>query len=573
MSVYPVARVGILLSFGLLSVSAWAQSPITWGPPTTISTDADVSTYGTLFGAINNGGTDVQGVFVNAVPFSPFPTNGTTTTQGNFTLSSPQFSASGFTGEAGPNPGPGISSNYQTLLGSSSFVSGGSPLFVKISNLTVGQLYQVQVWANDSRSGGGKPRSMPLSGGGGNSVSLKVNDTGLGGGRGQYAIGTFTATAPDAGFSIGPGTNEFGPFSLLTAVQVRALPPSPPPQLSNRGFYRGNLPVSTGGNLLLFVQGNGSIAAYAASHNKFSSGGGTVAADGSFSFTMSLPGTSISGQITPDTISGSYTATGFAPESFNAARGASSGPASAVAGKYEGVVDGRGKFTILIEPTGRLTVAGVNQNDSTTVGGGGQVNLQTGNLAALANRAADWAPDDVEDAGSPKFNGTFNTAATGYENEIVAGSFNVCRGVLEGNIGGKFRGVRESAPNHLANISTRGTVTNTDRGQVIGGFIIQNGPKLVLIRGLGPSLVNAGIPEALTDPNLQLYSGQTLLAENDDWQTNSNASDITATSIPPSNAKEAALLIRLEPGTYTAVLSGKGGTGIALVEVYEIIRD
>jgi hypothetical protein len=85
--------------------------------------------------------------------------------------------------------------------------------------------------------------------------------------------------------------------------------------------------------------------------------------------------------------------------------------------------------------------------------------------------------------------------------------------------------------------------------------------------------MNAGIPEALADPNLQLYSGQTLLAQNDDWQTNSNASDITATSIPPSNAKESALLIRLEPGIYTAVLSGKGGTGIALVEVYEIIRD
>jgi hypothetical protein len=412
---------------------------------------------------------------------------------------------------------------------------------------------------------------MPLSGT--NSVALKVNDTGLAGGRGQYAIGTFTASATNHAFSIGPGTNEFGPFSLLTAVQVRALPPMPPPELSNRGFFRGTLPVSMGGNVLLFVHGKSSISAYAASHNKFSSGGGTIAADGSFSFTMSLSGTSISGNVTTDTITGSYTAAGYSPESFNAARVANSGPASAVAGKYEGVVDGLGKLTVLIDPTGKLTVAGVNQNDGTTVGGGGQVAIQSGNTASLANRPADWAPDDSEDAGSPRFTGTFSGNPAGYDNEIVSGSFNFSRGVLEGTFGGKFRGVRESAPNHLANISTRGTVTSSDRGQVIGGFIIQNGPKLVLIRGLGPSLMNAGIPEALADPNLQLYSGETLLAQNDDWQTNSNASDITATSIPPSNAKESALLIRLEPGAYTAVLSGKGGTGIALVEVYEIVRD
>lgn len=65
-----------------------------------------------------------------------------------------------------------------------------------------------------------------------------------------------------------------------------------------------------------------------------------------------------------------------------------------------------------------------------------------------------------------------------------------------------------------------------------------------------------------------------LLRENDDWQSASNASDITATTIPPANVKESAILICLEPGAYTTVVTGaNGGTGIALVEVYEMDRD
>jgi hypothetical protein len=65
-----------------------------------------------------------------------------------------------------------------------------------------------------------------------------------------------------------------------------------------------------------------------------------------------------------------------------------------------------------------------------------------------------------------------------------------------------------------------------------------------------------------------------MLRENNDWQTNANAADIVATTIPPTDPKEAAILIRLEPGYYTTVVSGAdGGTGIALVEVYEINLD
>jgi len=136
-----------------------------------------------------------------------------------------------------------------------------------------------------------------------------------------------------------------------------------------------------------------------------------------------------------------------------------------------------------------------------------------------------------------------------------------------------FRAPQESSDNHLANISTRGFV-NTGQGQLIGGFIIRGGPKMVLIRALGPSLTSFGVSPVLADPKLQLYENDTLLKEDDDWQTNSNAADIIKTGIPPTNPKEAAVLVRLEPGYYTTVVTGAdGGTGIALVEVYEIDKD
>ena len=162
--------------------------------------------------------------------------------------------------------------------------------------------------------------------------------------------------------------------------------------------------------------------------------------------------------------------------------------------------------------------------------------------------------------------------------ETITGDLTFNHGVIFGTftwngVVYEIRATQESAANHLANISTRGFV-NTGMGQLIGGFIITGGPKMVLVRAMGPSLVASGVSPVLVDPKLQLFENSTLLRENDDWQTNSNAAEITATTIPPTDPKEAAVLIRLEPGYYTTVVTGAdGGTGIALVEVYEIDID
>jgi len=125
----------------------------------------------------------------------------------------------------------------------------------------------------------------------------------------------------------------------------------------------------------------------------------------------------------------------------------------------------------------------------------------------------------------------------------------------------------------LLNISSRLRVQIGDN-TLIGGFIITGGPKLVMIRAMGPSLAAVGVSPALANPALTLYTGGTQLASNDDWKTNANVADINASGLAPNDDLEAVLLIRLEPGAYTTVVSGAGGTtGIGLVEVYEVGSD
>ena len=133
----------------------------------------------------------------------------------------------------------------------------------------------------------------------------------------------------------------------------------------------------------------------------------------------------------------------------------------------------------------------------------------------------------------------------------------------------------------LVNLSTRGLV-QTGAQVMIGGFIIGgSAPKMVVVRAIGPSLANFGVPGALANPLLRLFSGQTAIAENDNWQVSlalcqqaghicGSPAQITATGLAPTVFLEAAILITLNPGPYTAIVSGVGGTtGVGLVEVFE----
>jgi hypothetical protein len=235
-------------------------------------------------------------------------------------------------------------------------------------------------------------------------------------------------------------------------------------------------------------------------------------------------------------------------------------------------------FTLLLDSQGRVVVSGIGTDSISSVNkiGGGPTDPI----------GPDLQQEFFETAGAPA------TAVSGPNTNVVV-AHDVMVGTFKANgVTYQFRASRESSANHLANISTRGPVSHlqtggfssNDIGQLIAGFIITGGPKLVLIRAIGPSLLfslcmsgcSGNPPPWLQNPMVQLYKGgtQNPIAVNDDWQTNANAADINATTVPPSDPKESALLLRLEPGQYTAVVTGAdGGTGVSVVEVYEIDKD
>ncbi len=131
----------------------------------------------------------------------------------------------------------------------------------------------------------------------------------------------------------------------------------------------------------------------------------------------------------------------------------------------------------------------------------------------------------------------------------------------------------------LINVSARAQV-GTGSGVLIAGFVIDgNSPCTVLIRGVGPTLANYGVSGVLADPQLSLtqtVNGSTVtVASNDNWSGDASisaaASSVGAFALASASSKDAALLVTLPPGIYSAQVSGVGGTtGVALVEVYEV---
>ena len=123
----------------------------------------------------------------------------------------------------------------------------------------------------------------------------------------------------------------------------------------------------------------------------------------------------------------------------------------------------------------------------------------------------------------------------------------------------------------FGNLSTRGRV-GTGEDVLIGGLIISGSePKRVLVRAIGPSLSAAAVTEPLLDPTVTIFNDQAqVVASNDDWMATQEA-EITGTGLAPADPKESAVIASLQPGSYTAVVSGVGDTsGVALVEAYDL---
>jgi hypothetical protein len=290
--------------------------------------------------------------------------------------------------------------------------------------------------------------------------------------------------------------------------------------LSNRASVTGTVPASPGGPIAGNYANAGSTLPYSATYMPFKSGGSSIAGI-------------YEGRVHAVALAGS--------------------PSTSLT-----------RLLMIIDLNNNLALLETTFTGSTTTYAGG-----VGTVTASSGGGYTFSVFNSTGSTDPSFTGTFQAEAAPNAN---------LDGALEGTItkaGGvamDFDVFKKHFAARLANISTRGFV-NTGQGVLIGGFIIDGGPKHVMIIARGPSLAQFGVSPVLADPKLQLFDGQTVIAQNDNWQTNANLSNVTniifSSTLDPADA---VILTTLEPGGYTTIVSSStgSGTGIALVEVYEV---
>ena len=125
----------------------------------------------------------------------------------------------------------------------------------------------------------------------------------------------------------------------------------------------------------------------------------------------------------------------------------------------------------------------------------------------------------------------------------------------------------------LINLSVRSAAGTGSETLIVGFTVAGSGNKSVLLRGVGPELARFGVPGVVTDPQLRVYAGSSVIAENDNWGggtdlTNAFAA-VSAFGLPAAS-RDAALLQSLPAGSYSAHVAATSGTGIALVECYDL---
>lgn len=194
-----------------------------WSNATTIAGATDVTTNGTLLYAYNNSGSSATVNGVTFIGVNSYTAWGTGVTLGNGWSAT---TTSAYAGGSNP-PWSNLPGAYQMILQGGAWNNGGVAT-VTLNNLAVGHQYLVQVWVNDSRSGGTTNRTETLTDAYGNIVTLAYNNTYAQGGVGQYALGTFTASGTNQPFVMNGSAS-----TQLNALQVRDVSPLVPPQFTS----------------------------------------------------------------------------------------------------------------------------------------------------------------------------------------------------------------------------------------------------------------------------------------------------------------------------------------------------
>lgn len=164
---------------------------------------------------------------------------------------------------------------------------------------------------------------------------------------------------------------------------------------------------------------------------------------------------------------------------------------------------------------------------------------------------------------------------------LASGSYTVQVSDQTGGAGTAIAELYDSTPPASVTAATPRLINVSVRKQIASGTILTAGfviggttAKTVLVRAIGPGLAQFGVGGIMSDPKLALYNGSAKISENDDWggdvQLTGVGAAVGAFAIQSPTSKDAMLLMTLEPGQYSAQVTGAGAGGVALVEVYDV---
>lgn len=225
------------------------------------------------------------------------------------------------------------------------------------------------------------------------------------------------------------------------------------------------------------------------------------------------------------------------------------GPVGVINGSFGSQTDS--EFVAMVAPDGRLTLYARS---------GGQTDVGVGSFDSTGTFS-------VTTSAGGQMSGRLDPV-TGFLSGTSSG------GAISGNLLGAVSSSTPASDGFLRNLSTRGFV-GSGSDILVAGFVVNGvAPKQVLVRAIGPTLADFGVPGAVSDPLLKLYRGSTVIGSNDDWGTNPAvpaASAIVGAFALPAGSTDSALVTTLMPGPYTAQVSGvSGATGVGLVEIYDV---
>jgi sugar lactone lactonase YvrE len=164
---------------------------------------------------------------------------------------------------------------------------------------------------------------------------------------------------------------------------------------------------------------------------------------------------------------------------------------------------------------------------------------------------------------------------------LTAGAYTVQVSGVNGTTGVALAEVYEVSATgtaRLANISTRAMVGTGGNILIPGFYISGTGTEELLVRADGPALTQFGVSGVLAIPILSVYNAAgTMIATNTGWSTGTDSAQIPGISASvgafplAAGSADCALVVNLQPGSYTIQISGASGTsGVALAEIYEV---